>query len=81
MNIKQAAEKTRTYVANARNDALGENKASKEHLLWMLDGILYGYIQDDKAHRWLGYVQGVLVAFCVATVESMKLANHDDKAG
>ena len=32
------------------------------HLLWMLDQIEYNSDQSEtKKHRWLGYIQGVLV--------------------
>lgn len=31
------------------------------HLRWMLKEIMDGRVTGDKSHRWLGFVQGVLV--------------------
>lgn len=32
------------------------------HVSWMLDCIALGTVTGTKAHRWLGFVQGVLVS-------------------
>lgn len=47
------------------------------HLLWMLTQALIFHAagKAEKAHRWLGFVQGVSVALGIATVEALKLAN------
>ena len=34
--------------------------AEYEHVKWMLEGIVMGYIQHEKAHRWLSWAQGVI---------------------
>lgn len=39
------------------------------HLLWMLDQIRTGVVTDHKAHRWLGFVQGILIANHLTTVD------------
>lgn len=36
------------------------DKTSNPHLCWMLTTILTMYDNDPKAHRWLGFVQGVM---------------------
>ena len=48
---------------------------SSHHAAWMLQGIAFGYIQHDKAQRWLGYAQGILVANGVVTLTAMKRVN------
>ena len=48
---------------------------TSHHAAWMLQGIALGYIQHDKAERWLGYAQGLLVANATFTLEAMKRVN------
>ncbi|NOX49193.1 MAG: hypothetical protein GXP16_01485 [Gammaproteobacteria bacterium] len=31
------------------------------HACWMLEGIASKYVQNDKAHRWLGYAQAIII--------------------
>lgn len=31
------------------------------HLRWMLEEIRSGRVKEEKAHRWLGFVQGILI--------------------
>ena len=83
MNIKKAAALTRDFLAplsmeyfnNGNAMITREEPASKDHLLWMLDGIGFGYIQHEKAHRWLGYVQGVMAARECVDLETLKKIN------
>lgn len=53
--------------------------ASKEHLHAMLDKIESGEVSGDKAHRWLGYIQGVLVATRNGTVKDFGGVNKRSK--
>jgi hypothetical protein len=46
-----------------------------EHASWMLHEIVNQRIAGRKAHRWLGYAQGILVAADWLTLEQAKLAN------
>ena len=39
-----------------------------EHLMWMLDQIHTCVVGGDKAHRWLGFVQGILISRGLASV-------------
>ncbi len=45
------------------------------HALWMLDGIISGYAQKEKAHRWLGYAQALLVCHDAVSLDECKIAN------
>lgn len=38
----------------------GPDKTSNKHLCWMLHQISFMSVNDPKAHRWLGFVQGVM---------------------
>ena len=49
---------------------------SIEHAHWMLIGIAQGYVQHEKAHRWLGYAQALLISGHVTTLEEMKAINR-----
>lgn len=40
---------------------------SDGHLLWMLDEI--PTLEETKQHRWLGFIQGVVTARGLATVQ------------
>ncbi len=78
MNTKIAAEKilqklSATSVGKARRS---EGKSS-EHAAWMLYGVALDYVQDEKAHRWLGYAQGLLVSNGIFSLEAMKKINHE----
>ena len=42
------------------------------HLKWMLVGIENAYVMGEQAHRWLGYVQGMLVALGLYTMQDFK---------
>jgi len=73
MNTRKAAAKTLVFVT-----VLPERSASgvgKAHAAWMLKGISEGYIGDEKAHRWLGYAQAILVQEKLASLADMKRAN------
>ena len=50
----------------------------KAHLLYMLDSIIQGDVSGEKAHRWIGYVQGCLVYSDTSTVEEMKTLNFNN---
>lgn len=47
------------------------------HAIWMLDGIQKGYIQREKAHRWLGYAQALLVSGGILTLDEVKTINRE----
>lgn len=46
----------------ATEDWVGPDKAGRTHLLWMLDELESRHEQSlTKKHRWLGFIQGVMV--------------------
>jgi len=45
----------------------------------MLNGIILGYITDEKAHRWLGWAQAVVCAYEYTTLEDLKVINSEGK--
>lgn len=54
---------------NTSEDQLG-SYTSISHLKWMLSQIFKGKLSSNtKEHRWLGYVQGVLVVRGVLNVD------------
>lgn len=74
--IMKLAQHYQTLIAVALNTKtvalndtrLGENTSPK-HLQWMLTEIQVNHDQElTKKHRWLGFVQGMLVAHGVTTV-------------
>lgn len=77
MNIVEVAkDMQQTYLSEFDPYRHEEFEGREEHLVWMLDGIIQGYIQHEKAHRWIGFVQGVLVGRNLATVEHLKKINR-----
>lgn len=66
MDVIKAAQDTKyiMVIGAWRHDHKDEpdDAASYDHLAWMLDGIIDGYVTGDKAHRWLGWAQGVICA-------------------
>ena len=56
---------TQRYMKLLGQDGTMANNCEKfptrlAHLMWMLVEIEGGSMPDDKANRWLGYVQGVM---------------------
>jgi len=79
INIYNAARGTKNHIKMlvGPNVDLGKLKdpASLKHLNWMLCEICTGRVTKEKAHRWLGYIQGVLVAQCHMTLDEAKEIN------
>ena len=74
MDVQKAAELTlKKHKGDARRSSTGDDTA---HARWMLQGISEGYIQHDKAHRWLGYAQAILVLEDCGTRGEMKATNQ-----
>jgi len=47
----------------------------KDHLNWMVSQILYNFVQGEKAHRWIGWIQGCLCMSGAASLEELKNIN------
>ena len=79
MNVQKAAEFTISLCAEIDSNR-DEDGNSAEHAVWMLEGVMAGYIQGEKAHRWLGFAQGILVYTNKASLHDVKLANKRSKS-
>lgn len=77
MSPKVAAE---IMLAHTQDGQYGSERsaagATPEHAVWMLNQIVDGEVEHDKAHRWIGYAQGVLVSEKVVSLEQCKAANQ-----
>ena len=61
-----------------------DDSSSLNHLLWMTTKCLGGFLDDrnyeagrgyndeDKAHRWLGFIQGCLLCKGIFTLEELR---------
>lgn len=47
------------------------------HIAFMLDEIRKGRITGEKAHRWLGYAQALMVVGNWATLDQLKEINYN----
>ncbi len=47
----------------------------KDHLKYMLDKLMLGDIEGEKAHRWIGWVQGCICVGGGADLETLKRIN------
>lgn len=73
MNVQAAAVSTLEFVkVEPIQNTTG---TGPQHAAWMLRGIAEGYIQYEKAHRWLGYAQSILVVEKFASLGDMKKVN------
>ncbi len=76
MDIKKAAVAMRPFLQRCKPMGSNErDETSIEHLTEMLDAIESGKVNGEKAHRWLGWVQGVVCCRGGATLEEMKAVN------
>lgn len=76
MDTQKAAELSLKRCSMERGSERDIHGKSVEHAIWMLTGIVEGYIQHEKAHRWLGYAQAVLVQHDVISLEQCKEINE-----
>jgi hypothetical protein len=78
MNIKKAAEETLEHLnptAWEKDARLSTNASGYDHIEWMLKGIAEGYIQYEKAHRWLGWAQACIFIQQHVPLETFKKIN------
>lgn len=77
MDTKVAAINCRPYVDKAVGLPAEHPEYGRDHLHYMISEIESGRVVGEKSHRWLGFLQGVLVACGAATLEQMKLTNFE----
>lgn len=78
MNTQTAAVRLLEKLAVPALNIARRNPEAKgvPHAVWMLEGIADGYVQYEKAHRWLGYAQALLVCDGILTVYQAKEINR-----
>jgi hypothetical protein len=59
-------------------DPAGRNMS---HMVWMLNRIIDEDIPLDKASRWIGFIQGMLVGHRVVTLDEVKSDVRDASNG
>jgi len=74
INIKIAAKKMDELIDSTDLSVLNASYG-KTHLHDMTSKIINGEIVGNKAHRWLGYMQGLIVIGGGATLEELKKIN------
>lgn len=75
MDIKKAATAMRPFLEKCTDETQGGDATSISHLVYMIEKIESGEVSDEKAHRWLGWIQGVVCCGGGATLEEMKAIN------
>lgn len=61
VDVVAVAKATLNQITNGTTPVQDPDGATLGHAVWMLRGIAEGYITEDKAHRWLGYAQALVV--------------------
>jgi len=76
MNVKRVATALRD-VANDRLDEYNDiyEHGEKTHLIYMCSKIMLGEVEGEKAHRWIGWIQGCLYMSGVTSLDEMKSMN------
>lgn len=76
MDTKIAADKLRNLLEKSylpdNHDEYG-----KDHLEYMIDKLVSGEISGEKAHRWLGWIQGCICIGKGANLKTMKKINKE----
>ena len=78
MNVVEAAKGTiaaNKFIENTVKAAKHSEGIGFSHAKWMLEEIAKGEMSDDKANRWLGYAQCILVVTKLASLEEVKNIN------
>ena len=76
MDVKVAADNLWGLIQNS-NLPDEHDEYGKNHLRTMLAMLVAGEITGEKAHRWLGWVQGCICVGNGASLETMKRINKE----
>lgn len=77
MNVQNAARMTMTrfkFPVEARAER-SETGEGMNHCLYMLQQIRLGFVSGEKAHRWLGWAQCMIVHAGMGSLRMMKEIN------
>jgi len=74
INIILAAERTKEFLP-VPDTAVDIESVTSSHLEYMLESIISSKVKNEKAHRWLGWVQGIICCKGAATLTQMKNIN------
>ncbi len=79
IDVAIAAKLTKKATGGSHTATRDLEGRTKEHAMWMLAGVADGYIRGDKAQRWLGYAQGILVVGGDLSLVDAKAINQEAK--
>jgi len=78
MHLKTAALQCKKVIKDNKHKWNTNNfDVSAEHCLDMCDKIIEGEVLREKGHRWLGWLQGCMCAFNVASLKELKNINYE----
>lgn len=73
--VDWAASYTLDFFAKGVKKARRARGRGIEHAKWLLVEVATGQVKGNKAHRWLGYAQAILVEYRVMSLNDAKNAN------
>jgi len=74
MNISTAASSTIAAFDSPPSERDMKGRTIN-HAVWMLVGISLEYVENEKAHRWLGYAQALIVRDGLLTLGEIREIN------
>jgi hypothetical protein len=77
MLVCEAARKTLPVIPPAFEMIRDSKGRTVNHAKWMLNEIKIGNVREEKAHRWLGYAQALLICSHLLTLEKAKEINYN----
>jgi len=77
MDVKKVASAMIKVIPRADKLPDFNPEFGTDHLLDMCFKIHMGIITGEKAHRWIGYIQGCVCVGGGATLEELKQINRD----
>ncbi len=80
MNIINVAIKLKEkYLGKCHiGDLCDDSSTTLYHISEMLDKLISQEVSGEQAHRWIGWIQAIIVCRGGATLEEMKLVNKND---
>ena len=80
MDVKSVALKMGKIVENATNLVDYHPEYGADHIMDMCCAIVNGEVIGEKAHRWLGWIQGCLCMSGEISLEELKEINKGECA-